>query len=80
MKTIIDIRDKSKYLNSHIDGAINISYMDLLLNHKRYLEKDKIYYIYCDSGVRSKSLVEKLNNLGYHTINIDGGYNNYLLR
>ena len=80
MKNIIDIRTKEKYLKSHIEGAVNISYMDLLLNHKKYLDKDKTYYIYCDSGIRSKRLVNELNSLGYHTIDIEGGYNNYLRR
>ena len=80
MKNIIDIRTKEKYLISHIEDAVNISYMDLLLNHKKYLVKNKTYYIYCDSGIRSKRLVNELNSLGYHTIDIEGGYNNYLRR
>lgn len=75
----IDIRNKSSYLNGHIPGAININYIELLINHRKYLNKDKQYFIYCDSGNRSLDLVTKLNNLGYNCVNIDGGYNNYLV-
>ena len=76
---IIDIRSNSKYMIGHIENALNIEYYDLLLNYKKYLSKNQTYYIYCDSGVRSKIVVSKLNNLGYNCVNIDGGYSNYLL-
>ena len=79
MNNIIDIRSRSKYLESHIDGAINISEYELLFNSSKYLSKDKIYYLYCDYGRRSKVVSSKLNKMGYNTFNIDGGYNNYLL-
>ena len=80
MKNIIDIRSLNNYNKGHIDGAIHINQFDLLFNPSKYLKKDEIYYIYCNSGVSSKVVVNKLNSLGYHTVNIDGGYNNYLLR
>lgn len=80
MKNIIDIRSLNNYNKGHIDGAIHINQFDLLFNPSNYLNKEKIYYIYCNSGVSSKVVVNKLNSLGYHTVNIDGGYNNYLLR
>jgi rhodanese-related sulfurtransferase len=77
---IIDIRDYNKYYNGHIPGAININENELINNHKYYLDKNKIYYIYCDYGNRSKVCVNRLNNMGYHVINIVGGYHNYLFR
>ena len=80
MKNIIDIRNIKKYNQSHIEGAINIDQYDLLFNPSKYLKKDETYYIYCNSGVSSRVVVNRLNSLGYHTVNIDGGYNNYLLR
>ena len=80
MKNIIDIRSLNNYNKGHIDGAIHINQFDLLFNPSNYLNKEEIYYIYCNSGVSSKVVVNKLNSLGYHTVNIDGGYNNYLLR
>ncbi|MBR3145771.1 MAG: rhodanese-like domain-containing protein [Bacilli bacterium] len=80
MKNIIDIRSKNKYSMGHIPSAINIEYLELLSNPSKYLNKNEIYYLYCDSGYTSSMVVNKLNNIGYNTVNIDGGYNNYLLR
>lgn len=77
---IIDIRDKYKYNCGHIGNAVNIPANYLLINPENYLVKSKTYYIYCDSGSRSRVLCDELNYLGYNTINVSGGYNNYLLR
>lgn len=77
---IIDIRDKFKYKNNHVFGAVNIEYFELVNYHKKYLKKDEIYYIYCDNGNNSKRAVYTLNKLGYNTVNINGGFYNYLFR
>ena len=75
----IDIRDNNSYNNGHIDGAINIPFKNLLVNPK-LLNKNEIYYIYCQSGNNSKILVNYLNKLGYSCINVSGGYSKYLLK
>ena len=72
---IIDIRNRGEYLLGHIDNAINIEKNTLLSNYGKYLNKSDTYYIYCNSGISSKRVVEYLNSLGYNTVNIDGGYN-----
>ena len=72
---IIDIRDSYKYNNGHIYNAINISKMDLMTNHKKYLDKNKTYYIYCNFGHDSRKVCEYLINFGYDVINVYGGYN-----
>ena len=77
---IIDIRSQYEYNLGHIPNARYISSIELLMNTDRYLNKGEVYYIYCSSGNRSRSIVNKLNNKGYKTVNIIGGYNNYLLR
>ena len=76
---IIDIRDSSKYNLGHIKGAISIPKEELINNLSR-LSKNINYYIYCDSGLRSLKITKQLNSLGYNFTNIEGGYNNYLLR
>lgn len=76
----IDIRNRKEYNKGHIDGAININYYELLLNHDKYLNKNKVYYIYCKSGLRSSIVVSKLKSLGYNCVNVIGGYDNYLLK
>ena len=75
---IIDIRNNYYYNLGHINGAINVPYYNLLNNHNYYLNKYSIYYLYCDTGDQSLEIVKRLNSFGYHTININGGYEAYL--
>ena len=77
---IIDIRNNYNFINGHIPEAININSYELLNNYNKYLNKKDTYYIYCQSGSRSKLIVNKLNNLGYNVINVNGGFNAYLFR
>lgn len=77
---IIDIRSNYEFQLDRIPTAKNIDKIILRTVPEQYLDKDKIYYIYCQSGYSSGSLVNYLNTKGYHTVNIIGGYNNYLLR
>ena len=76
---IIDIRRREKYNRGHIKGAISIP-KEEFINYLSSLSKNIKYYIYCDSGLRSLKLAKQLNSLGYNFTNIEGGYNNYLLR
>ena len=76
---IIDIRNHYDYISGKIPTAINIDKYKLLSNPEKILNKQETYYIYCHSGTSSNYIVSKLNSLGYHTVNIIGGYNNYLL-
>lgn len=77
---IIDIRPNYEYLLNRIPTAKNIAKKNLEQIPEKYLDKEQVYYIYCQSGNSSDQLVNKLNSKGYHTVNIKGGFNNYLLR
>ncbi|MBO5120803.1 MAG: rhodanese-like domain-containing protein [Bacilli bacterium] len=77
---IIDIRTYFEYQYGRIPTAINIDKFFLIKTPEKYLKKEKTYYIYCNSGISSNRVVEVLNQKGYDTVNINGGYNNYLLR
>lgn len=77
---IIDIRSEQNYNNNHIPKAKNIPLEKLLSNVSSYLNKDNIYYIYCQKGISSPRICQILNNLGYKTINIDGGYEAWILK
>lgn len=76
---IIDIRNPYDYMHGKIPSAKNINTSLLLTSPELYLNKKDTYYIYCNSGHSSNNVVTKLNSLGYNTVNISGGYNNYLL-
>ncbi|MBR3210903.1 MAG: rhodanese-like domain-containing protein [Bacilli bacterium] len=77
---IIDIRDASKYAKGHLKDARNIPFFELYLHPDLYLDKKSTYYLYCDTGVKSKILVVYLNKQGYHCVNIEGGYVNHLFK
>jgi len=77
---IIDIRPINSIVDGKIPFAKNISPTLLVHNPNAYININEKYYIYCQSGTQSKLVVELLNSKGYQTVNINGGYNNYLLR
>lgn len=58
---IIDVRTSEEYEESHLKNSINIPYDKLDDN----LEKDKIIFVYCRSGARSKVAYDTLKDLGY---------------
>lgn len=71
---IIDIRDNYSYSISHISNSINIPYYNLLNNYSHYLNKNNIYYLYCDEGLQSYEISKRLNSFGYNTKSIKGGF------
>lgn len=75
--TIIDIRDNFSYNLGHINNALNIPYYSLLSNYNIYLNKNDIYYLYCDYGTKSKEISNRLNLLGYNTFYIKEGYQSF---
>lgn len=77
---IIDIRNNQSYNNNHIDGAINIPYQELITNPSKYLEKNKRYFIYCQKGLTSVKVCNRLYNQGYSVVNIIGGYEEWIMK
>lgn len=77
---IIDIRSNQSYNNNHIPGAINIPMEKLLVEPKKHLQPSVIYYIYCQKGISSQKVCQILNRIGYHAINISGGYEEWILQ
>lgn len=75
---IIDIRTNYEYMQGHMKGAISIPYYNLLNNYSHYLNKYQLYYLYCEYGIQSKEISIRLNQFGYCTDSIDGGYSEYL--
>lgn len=60
---IIDVRTEEEYQELHVEDSINIPYdeIDKGIN----LDKDKIIFVYCKSGGRSKIAFNTLTDLGY---------------
>ena len=76
---IIDIRSVEKYNDNHIENAKNIPMQLLLQNPSKYLNYNDTYYIYCQKGINSKEVCRRLLIKGYKVININGGYESWLL-
>lgn len=72
---IIDVRTAKEVSRfGKIKGIRNIASDELLENPQKHLDQEKEYYLLCQSGIRSKKTVKKLNAQGYNTINLKGGY------
>lgn len=69
---IIDVRTKEEYEESHIKNAINIPYNEI--DKDSNIDKDKIIFVYCRSGVRSKTAYDTLKGLGYEVYDL-GAFN-----
>lgn len=77
---IIDIRSIEKYNSNHIPNAKNIPFEKLIVNPNLYLDKNTMYYLYCRSGITSMNACVMLSKLGYKVTNINGGYEEWLLK
>lgn len=77
---LIDIRDKYQYLLGHLPNAKNIPYTYLVMMPENYLKKEETYYIYCSHGEKSRKICSHLQELGYHVVDLIGGYEAYLDR
>ena len=74
---IIDVRTKAEFDTGSMPGAKNIEMNGIVLNTEMFLDKDKTYYILCQSGNRSSIVCNNLSKKGYNVINIAGGMNAY---
>lgn len=74
---LIDVRDKYEFILGSIPRSRNLPYNYLMIMPEQYLDKNKTYYLYCDSGSKSRKVCTHLNQLGYHTIDLVGGLERY---
>lgn len=77
---IIDIRNEQSYNNNHIPTAINISFEKLIVKPSAYLNPTEKYFLYCRTGSLSEKACRMLSNYGYKTVNIKGGYEEWILK
>ncbi|MBQ4633801.1 MAG: rhodanese-like domain-containing protein [Bacilli bacterium] len=74
---IIDIRSHNSYLEEHIPSAINIPYLELIIEYPRKFDRNSTYYIYCDEGHKGRELANYLSQKGYNIVNVIGGFESY---
>lgn len=75
---LIDIRENYEYAGGSIKTAVNIPMGDLLKNPEKYLNRNKEYYIMCQSGGRSARACNNLLEEGFKVINVSGGMGSYV--
>ncbi|MCS7077339.1 MAG: rhodanese-like domain-containing protein [Bacteroidia bacterium] len=66
---LIDVREPEKYAQKRIKNAINLNYesLNFALEISR-LDKNKVYAIYCDNGIRSKLALQKFIDSDIKTV------------
>ena len=75
---LIDIREPYEVKTRSLKGSKNIQMNNLLKNPEKYLNKEKEYYIMCQSGMRSSRTSNILSKQGYKIINVSGGIGLYV--
>ena len=75
---LIDIREDYEYKGGSIKSAKNIPMGELLNQPEKYLNKNKEYYIMCQSGGRSARACSSLTKQGFDVVNVSGGMGSYV--
>ncbi len=76
--TVIDVRSKREFRETHLNGAINIPLWEIKQTAEKYVKnKQTKILVCCEYGIRSKQAVEILENLGYTQVyNLKDGLEN----
>ncbi len=74
---LIDVRTEEEFMLGAIEGAKNIP-LDILRDKLSELPKDKEIYVNCQVGLRGYLATRVLEQEGFSSTNVDGGYNSYL--
>lgn len=74
---LIDIRESYEWAGGSIKNAKNIPMGELLNQPDKYLDKNKKYYILCQSGMRSARTTLALHQAGFDVVNVKGGMSAY---
>ncbi|MBI1184923.1 rhodanese-like domain-containing protein [bacterium] len=73
--TVLDVRTKDEFNSGHLENAVLIDwYSSSFAAEAAKLDKTKPIYVYCHSGGRSSSAMQKLAGMGFNEIyNLKGG-------
>jgi len=78
---IIDVRTPQEFAQGHLENAIQIDiYGRNFKQEMAKLDKNKKYFVYCKTGIRSRNAVNYMVQNGFKQVcNLEGGIN-YLSR
>ena len=76
---ILDVRTPEEFTEGHIENAVNIDfYADAFPDEMDGLDRNRTYLIYCQSGSRSGSTLQMMEELGFQdAYNMKGGINSW---
>ncbi len=72
VSALVDVRTPEEFSEGHIPGAVNIP-VDELTQRVGELENQGELYLVCRSGGRSARAAGELSDLGFRTVNVEGG-------
>jgi CRP-like cAMP-binding protein len=67
----VDVRSEEEYNELHLQSAVNIP-LHLLNIKARMLDKNRAYIFYCNTGRRSRAVVQLLVQQGFQAFALDG--------
>lgn len=70
--TVIDLRSKAAYAGWHWPGALRLD-LDHALVAYRSFPRDRRYVLYCEFGLKSAHLAERMREAGFSAWNFRGG-------
>ena len=69
---VIDTRTPAQYEPWHYPGATHRDFWDLLRDYTS-LDRDKTYVLYCDLGLKTAQLAERMQKYGFEAYSFKGG-------
>jgi len=69
---VIDTRTRAQYKSWHYPGATRRDFWDLLRDYQS-LDHDKTYVLYCELGLKTAQLAEKMQKGGFEAYSFKGG-------
>ena len=74
--TVLDVRTDEEYRAGHLDRAVCIDFLaEDFEDRISELPRDRLYLVYCGSGMRSAEACEWMRRLGFSRLyDLDGGF------
>jgi thiamine biosynthesis protein ThiI len=69
---VIDARTPTQHETWHYPGAVRRDFWDIMQSFK-LLERDRVYVLYCEFGLKTAQLAEKMQSAGYEAYSFKGG-------
>lgn len=71
---LLDVRTPGEVARGTINGSKNINFNSPLFKDEiKKLDKNKTYFLFCQSGIRSGNGCQMMSQLGFKAFNLDNG-------